>query len=242
MLPGSAGRQLTLFVHGFNNTFSTSISQAVSVAEDLKLRDPIVLWTWPSEGTKSGYVRDIAAVDFNRIYVRQVIKELKHANDQLDISLLAHSMGGRVGIDLLGIFSDHGMRITNTVFVAVDVPQPRFKQGLKYHGNASSLTSLYTNANDRALYASRFVTRLPPAGLAGDALLVVSDLDTIDVSAVDGEFFEINHSHAFDVPMVAADASHLLCNRVPASGRSGLTKRLTAEGLPYYAIDDAGNS
>ncbi len=236
------GRRLTFFVHGYNNTFSTSISQVVSIAEDLKLRDPIVLWAWPSEGTKSGYVRDIAAVEFNRIYVREVIKEVKNKNRQLDISLLTHSMGGSVGIDFFGIFFEHEMKIANTVFVAVDIPQPRFKQGLKYHGNASSLTSLYTNANDRALYASRFVTRLPPAGLAGDALLVVADLDTIDVSAVDAEFFEINHSHAFDVPMVAADASHLLCNRVAAARRPGLTKKWTTEALPYYTIDDAGSN
>jgi esterase/lipase superfamily enzyme len=207
-----------------------------------------VLWSWPSMGQLSGYVRDRDGVDFNRAYLRAFLAALKLLVDQgqaYDISIIAHSMGGLVAMDALRFLAEPPqLGISNVALVAPDMRKAYFQQTLQLGPNISPIWSIYANSNDVALLASYGVNRSPAIGLGGQFRLMMPGVDTVDVSALDRDvcaFWNLgkarcrNHTHAFDVQPVAGDLAHLLASRTPAAGR-GLIERQTGEGLTYYEI------
>lgn len=93
---------------------------------------------------------------------------------------------------------------------------------------------MYVNEHDRALLLSQEVNKQPPAGLGGRFRLTTNGVETVDVSEVDRQFFEINHSHGFDVREVASDVSMILRQRAKASMRN--LPSATQDGFTYWLI------
>lgn len=241
-------QRVTILIHGFNNSFEDAANWAVSVTEDLGIQGDVVLWSWPSMGQLSGYVRDRDGVDFNRAYLRAFLAALKLLVDQgqaYDISIIAHSMGGLVAMDALRFLAEPPqLGVSNVALVAPDMRKAYFQQTLQFGPNISPIWSIYANSNDVALLASYGVNRSPAIGLGGQFRLMMPGVDTVDVSTLDRDvcaFWNLgkarcrNHTHAFDVQPVAGDLAHLLASRTPAAGR-GLIERHTGEGLTYYEI------
>ncbi|WP_102105972.1 TRAP transporter substrate-binding protein DctP [Roseovarius mucosus] len=239
---------VTFLIHGFNNSFEDAVNWAVSVTEDLAIEGDVVLWSWPSMGQLSGYVRDRDGVDFNRVYLRSFLATLKLFVDQgqtYDISIIAHSMGGLVAMDALRFLAEPPqLSISNVALVAPDVRKAYFQQTLQLGSNISPIWSVYANSNDVALLASYGVNRSPAIGLGGRFRLMMAGVDTVDVSALDRDVCAVwnigkarcrNHTHAFDVQPVAVDLADLLKSRKPAAAR-GLIEKQASEGLTYYEI------
>ena len=242
-------QRVTILIHGFNNTFEHAVNWAVSVTEDLAIEGDVVLWSWPSIGQVSGYVSDRNGVEFNRVYLSSFLASLKMLADQgqaYDISIIAHSMGGLVAMDALRFLAESPkLGISNVALVAPDVRKAYFQQTFQFSQNISPIWSIYANSNDVALLASYLVNKSQAIGMGGQFRLVMPDVDTVDVSALDrdkcilGHFFEEqrcrNHTHAFDVQPVANDLADLLTSRRPAAAR-GLIER-ASNGLTYYEIE-----
>ena len=70
--------------------------------------------------------------------------------------------------------------------------------------------TLYASTHDEALLASQFIHRGPRAGDAGDGLIVVSGVDTIDVTPIDTSLW--GHSYYGSSDPVLHDL-HLLLSR-----------------------------
>jgi esterase/lipase superfamily enzyme len=240
---------VTILIHGFNNSFENAVNWAISVTEDLAIEGDVVLWSWPSMGQLSGYVRDRDGVDFNRVYLRSFLVALKLLVDRgqvYDISIIAHSMGGLVAMDALRFLAEPPqLGISNVALVAPDVRKAYFQQTLQLGPNISPILSVYANSNDVALLASYGVNRSPAIGLGGRFRLIMPGVDTVDVSALDRDvcaFWNLgkarcrNHTHAFDVQPVADDIADLLKSRKPAAAR-GLIEKQASDSLTYYEIE-----
>lgn len=242
-------QRVTILIHGFNNSFEDAVNWAVSVTEDLAIEGDVVLWSWPSMGQLSGYVRDRDGVDFNRVYLSSFLVTLKLLVQQgqaYDISIIAHSMGGLVAMDALRFLAEPPqLGISNVAFVAPDVRKAYFQQTMQLSQGVSPVWSIYANSNDVALLASYGVNRDPAVGLGGKFRMVMPGVDTIDISALDRDVCALwnlgkarcrNHTHGFDVQPVANDLAGLLTSRKPAAAR-GLIERQAGEGLNYYEIE-----
>ncbi|UUZ74953.1 TRAP transporter substrate-binding protein DctP [Polaromonas sp. P1(28)-13] len=213
---GSRG-SIVLFVHGFNKSFDSAIRQAIGLAQDLAIDDPVLVWAWPSQDRMSGYNFDGASVEFSRSYFKGFSAALFPNPAVKQVSVIAHSMGSRIGLNVLEHSFQAKKALANIVFVAPDVPQSIFRQGIMLYGKSARLATLYANQHDRTLAVSEYVNREPPAGQAGASLLVMEGVETVDVSRTDDEWDELNHSHGFDVPKVAADVSSVLLRKVSAT-------------------------
>ena len=109
------------------------------------------------------------------------------------------------------------------------------KPGQVLYGKYAELSTFYANSDDRALTLSWTVNREAPAGLAGASLLVIDGIETIDVSKADSNWLDvINHSVAFEAPIIAGDVERLLRAREKASVR-GLPVAMH-RGKPYWLI------
>ncbi|WP_299203363.1 alpha/beta fold hydrolase [uncultured Tateyamaria sp.] len=93
-------RDVTLFVHGFNNSFTNSAFRIAQMAEDLELPGTHVTYSWPSRGNPLGYEYD----QDSALFARDGLADLMHlirSVGQPDIVLVAHSMGSALVMETL---------------------------------------------------------------------------------------------------------------------------------------------
>jgi esterase/lipase superfamily enzyme len=93
--------------------------------------------------------------------------------------------------------------------------------------------TLYASSKDKALIASREVHGYPRAGEAGDSLVVIEGMETIDASAVDTSF--LNHSYYGDTRSIITDLFELIRHGLPADERAELRKRYL-NGHAYWEV------
>jgi esterase/lipase superfamily enzyme len=230
---GSNGAMI-VFIHGFRNTFDFAVRRAIAFTQDFGVGATVLVFSWPSFGTVSGYVYDIGSVSFTRPFAKDLLDALHRESDVRSISLLAHSMGSQIAFQLLEFAKSGGKRIDSVVFVAPDVPRVNFVQGIQLYGASTRLATLYANEHDRALLLSQEANKQAPAGLGGPSRLTTNGVETVDVSEVDKQLFEVNHSHGFDVQKVASDVSLVLRQRAKASMRN--LPSATQDGFTYWQI------
>ena len=85
-------RDVTVFVHGFNNSFSDSAFRMAQLAHDLELPGAHVSYAWPSRGNPLGYEYDRDSALFARDGLAELLKSIRSAG-QIDLNVVAHSMG-----------------------------------------------------------------------------------------------------------------------------------------------------
>jgi TRAP-type C4-dicarboxylate transport system substrate-binding protein/pimeloyl-ACP methyl ester carboxylesterase len=229
-----SGGELIVFIHGFHNSFDFAVRRAIAFTQDFGVTTPVLVFSWPSFGEVSGYAYDLGSVTFTRPFTKELAEALLREPGLQSVALLAHSMGSQIALQFLEFTSESRKAIESIIFVAPDVPRTNFVQGLKLYGPSARLATLYANEHDRALRLSEGVNREAPAGLGGSARLTMHGVETVDVSDVDRQLFEMNHSHGFDVQKVADDLSLVLRRHLGASKRQ-LSSAMQG-GMTYWMI------
>jgi len=164
----SPHRALLIVVHGYRNSFPTSMRMTALVAHVLDVNAPVMMVDWPGDQGSGlrGYRRaqeaargsgaDLAAsLD---LAVREIRPER--------VWVMANSMGAQVVADAFSILSrdaywtDSGIEIEDVVLTAPDVGKDEFNT--QFREEISAITkhlTVYVSSNDRALLASRLVNR-----------------------------------------------------------------------------------
>ncbi|MEO0503517.1 MAG: alpha/beta fold hydrolase [Pseudomonadota bacterium] len=97
---GESNREVTLFVHGFNNSFSDAAFRMAQLAEDLEVPGALVSYAWPSRGNPLGYEYDRDSALFARDGLADLMRTIAAAGNP-DIVVVAHSMGSNVLMETL---------------------------------------------------------------------------------------------------------------------------------------------
>jgi esterase/lipase superfamily enzyme len=126
-------------------------------------------------------------------------------------------MGGRLVAEALSDRSFDRQILHQLVFAAPDIDAKTFKDLSDEFKRCAGRVTLYVSDNDRALQLSRTVHEYPRAGEAGIGLVVVSGLDTIDVSALDTSFS--GHGYFGDNRTVISDLINVILNGLPPENR-----------------------
>lgn len=87
-----ARQEVTVFVHGFNNSFSNAAFRMAQLAHDLELPGTAVSYAWPSRGNPLGYEYDQDSALFARDGLAQMLRLIR-ASGNIDLTVVAHSMG-----------------------------------------------------------------------------------------------------------------------------------------------------
>ncbi len=89
----STGRQeVTVFVHGFNNSFADSAFRMAQLGHDLEIPGAHVSYAWPSRANPLGYEYDRDSALFARDGLADLLRTVRAAG-QPDVIVVAHSMG-----------------------------------------------------------------------------------------------------------------------------------------------------
>lgn len=93
-------REVTVFVHGFNNSFADAAFRMAQLGHDLEVPGALVSYSWPSRANPLGYEYDQDSALFARDGLADLLRTVKAAGDP-DIVLVAHSMGSYLVMETL---------------------------------------------------------------------------------------------------------------------------------------------
>jgi hypothetical protein len=120
------------------------------------------------------------------------------------------------------------LRFNHLVFAAPDIDADTFRELASILQRLSARITLYESSKDRALSASKALHGNPRAG---EPLLVIPGLDTIDASAINTNF--LGHSYFSANYPLLSDIHSILFIDEPASSRFGLHEMQHVDGKDY---------
>ncbi len=237
----SPSKDLFIFVHGFNNTFEDAARRAAQMAYDLDFDGTPLLYSWPSQGSATAYAVDEAAVGISGRKMADFLDTVVAQSGAERIHLLAHSMGNRALIEALQTYlgkrapQQRQHLFGQIVFTAPDVDRDYFVDAIESLRGAAERVTLYASGNDYALRSSQFLHGAPRAGTAGDFIIRLAGLDTIDMSAVPAD--ALGHSYFAANSGAIFDIFRLLWRGDAPPQRCGMTDRKGRESLAVWSFN-----
>jgi len=218
--------KLMIFVHGYNEEFPAINRRVAQFANDLKFTGPVVLFSWPSQGSLTGYTVDETNAEWAQADFVRLMGELLDYVPVQSIYLVGHSMGNRIiGRAMTALASDRlesdMLLFREIIMVAPDIDAEVFRIDMAPRLARTGIhITLYASSNDRALLASKAFHGYSRAGESGDGLLVVDGVETIDASDVSSGL--LGHSYFAEDRRIMEDIFALLQTGQRAEQRFGL--------------------
>ena len=231
--------KLMVFVHGYNVDFPDASRLVAQFANDLKFSGPVVLFSWPSQGSLTGYTIDETNAEWSQAHLNELLASLIENVPARNIYLVGHSMGNRIlGEAMTTLATDRldGDLIVfrEIVMIAPDIDTDVFRLDMAPRlSNTGINVTLYASSNDRALMASKAFHGYPRAGESGDGLVVIDGVETIDASDVSGTI--LGHSYFSEDRRIMEDIFSLLQSGQRADNRFGLAMVETDSGR-YWTL------
>jgi len=228
-IKAAPSKDVFIFVHGFNNTFEDSARRAAQLVYDLDFDGTPILYSWPSQGSATAYAVDEAAVGISGRKMAEFLENVVTQSGADRIHILAHSMGNRALIEALQTYlakrapGNRQHIFGQIVFTAPDVDRDYFMDAIEPLRGAADRVTLYASDNDYALRSSQLLHGAPRAGTAGDVIINLPGLDSIDMSAVPADML----GHAYFAANAGAifDIFRLLWRGDPPPQRCGMSGR-----------------
>lgn len=156
---GRRGRDVSLFIHGYNTSMPEAVFRAAQIATDANAGAASVLFAWPSSAKVTAYVADRDAADFSRPALANLIADLEQASGNGRIFVIGHSMGGRLTMESLLQLRLQGRNdILNRVEVVLadpDIDVDLFWQQMAQIGKLPVPITVMTATDDKALLVSQ---------------------------------------------------------------------------------------
>jgi esterase/lipase superfamily enzyme len=178
-------RDVLLFVHGYNNTFTDSVLRIAQFVEDTGFSGVPVLFSWASGGKASLYVYDLNSALAARPQFGELAKILSLTRARA-FDLFAHSMGSLltletlIELELSGI-SPKASRMDNVMMAAPDIDIDLFRSQLKRLPRDRRDIFVFVSQDDRALRISRRISGDVARVGAADAM----ELSELGVTVID---------------------------------------------------------
>ncbi len=181
-------KRVLVFVHGYNVAFDEAAKRAAQLHYDLNFPGVTMFYSWPSDGTLTGYVSDAADVDWSVFNMKTFLADLEQQSID-EIYLLAHSMGNR-GLTraLVDLRRDGGgKKIRELILAAPDIDARIFTRDIAPALSFVPNTTVYASSSDKALWSSYTISSAPRVGeirngeptIAGTSKMAVIDVSTV---------------------------------------------------------------
>lgn len=198
-----------LFVHGYNTSFSDAAKRTAQISYDLKFDGKAVFFSWPSQASTYKYGKDEENIEWSRKNLKLFLEDYLSKSEAEDIYLVAHSMGNR-GLTkaIVEVLKDHpelNSKIKEIILAAPDIDADVFKNEIapQMISTAKKPITLYVSADDLALKASKLLHGNPRAGDAGEKMVLLKGIETIDATGIDTSF--LSHSYFADTNSIISD-------------------------------------
>lgn len=234
------GKELFVFVHGFNVGFDEAARRTAQIAYDLDLDLVPVLFSWASRGKllRYGSDEDMSDKAVHKLY--PFLQALAQESGAESIHLVAHSLGNRFlaralhMLDVAKAFETKPL-FNQVVMAAPDIQLSDFEDifAPSIH-KAGCRTTMYFSKQDKALWISAFKHDNQRLGANSPLVQTKGWLDAIDASSVDISLLGINHSY-YGTRQVLEDMKQVL--RRVATPRRLLAPAPGAASSDYWMFE-----
>ena len=238
------GKSTFLFVHGYNVTFTDAAMRTAQITFDLRFSGEPVFYSWPSQGSTTGYTVDEANIEWARLNMKNFLRDYLTRTEADDAYLVAHSMGNRgltkALIELMNENPELKDKITEVILAAPDIDADVFRRDIapQMVQKIAKPITLYVSSDDLALLASRKVHGSKRAGDTGKGVVIVKGVETIDAYGVDTSF--LSHSYFATTSTIIADILDLMKSGKRAPDRETL-ERVSRENVIYWKVKQNKN-
>lgn len=150
---GNTSRVL-VFVHSWNTSFNDAVRRVAQIAHDIQFNGEVVLFSWCSRSSTTGYVEDVHQLDASSRAFDEMLDALSKVYADKDINLLGHGLGAQLVAKGCANWLEAatGRHLGEIVLLAADIDEDVFRQMLapQLTRGARNVTS-YVSANDTAL-------------------------------------------------------------------------------------------
>ncbi|MDR3639690.1 MAG: alpha/beta hydrolase [Humidesulfovibrio sp.] len=242
------GREVLLFIHGFDNSFEDAAVTASRIGVGIGFTGATLLYSWPSEGSPTSYLADRNNAYWAVSGLKELLTELVDDPWIGRVSVVVHSMGNEAFIRAYGELagkcaSTRGgcanlRKVRAIVLAAPDMDREIFLE--QYAAKLTSLDArvvLYASRADMALAASAQMQGGDYVRLGKD-VLCIPGLQVTDVSDVKTDV--LGHSWISQSRGVLRDLRCALsenCNRAS----TGLLREMTCPARLRYPLPGVGD-
>ncbi len=154
----ATGRDLLLYVHGYNETFETAATGAAALADGIGFKGQTGLFAWPSGGRLINYGYDRESALWTRDALVDVLRALSSSPSVGRVHIVAHSMGAFLVLEALRQLAvaepAAKSRIGALVLASPDVDIDQFEAAVGRIGELGRRITVISATNDRALAVS----------------------------------------------------------------------------------------
>jgi esterase/lipase superfamily enzyme len=188
LLGQTSGRDVMIYVHGYNQTFENAVLDAARLSDGIKFSGETMAFSWPSRARLLDYNYDRESAMWSRDALEQVVFEVIASPAVGRLHIVAHSVGTMLTMEAIrqiydrqgGVVAD---RIGAIVFASPDIDMDVFSSSVARIGSLASKIIVITSTNDRALAVSRWIAGgIARVGAAEHAQLERLGLHVIDAS------------------------------------------------------------
>ncbi len=241
-IDAAPSKDVFLFIHGYNSSFEDGARRAAQLAYDLGFDGTPMMYSWPSQASSAAYTVDEAVVRPSGKILARMLDNVVQRTGADRIHLIAHSMGNRALIEALQTYvvmngrEDTRETFDQIVFTAPDVDRDYFVEAMSTIHEVARRTTLYASENDVALKSSSMLHGAPRAGLAGETIVTIPGVDTIDMSEVEADL--LGHSYFAVNEGAIYDLFRLFWQGEEPSRRCGMSRQDIAErGFWLFDVD-----
>ncbi|MTI42196.1 esterase/lipase superfamily enzyme [Roseibium hamelinense] len=202
----ATGREILLFVHGYNTDLPEAIMRTAQFAYDSGFKGIPIVFAWPSRGRTLQYVYDLNSA----LHARDdliVAAELAASTQASGLNLVAHSMGNLLTVEamrqdqLLG-GSNNSRKIRSIVLASPDIDAELFAKQLQPFPKEARKFYVLISANDKALAVSRRLAGgIDRVGDERADDLARLGVTVIDLTKID-DTSSLNHTKFADAPEI----------------------------------------
>ena len=223
-IKASKKKRTFLFVHGYNTSFSEAAKRTAQISYDLKFDGKAVFYSWPSQASTFRYGKDEENIEWSQKNIERFLRDYLSKSGAEEIYLVAHSMGNRgltrAIVEVMKDKPELRSKIKEIILAAPDIDADVFKNDIapQMVSNTQKPITLYVSADDLALKASKLIHGNPRAGDAGEKMVILNGIETIDATGIDTSF--LSHSYFADTNSIISDIFDII-----QSGQRALNRK-----------------
>ncbi|MBX9874911.1 MAG: alpha/beta hydrolase [Beijerinckiaceae bacterium] len=182
----ATGRDVLLYVHGYNETFESAARSAGQLSHSLEFQGRTAIFSWPSGGKLFDYAYDRESALWSRDGFVKALQALVANPTVGRIHIVAHSMGTFLTLEGLRELRDSAdvySRIGSVVLASPDIDIDAFEQTVGKLSPLARRMTLIIDPGDRALAISaRIAGGVARAGAADRSRLEALGVRVADTS------------------------------------------------------------
>ena len=213
----SPDKDLFVFVHGYNVTFSDAVKRTAQVAWDLEFWGAPLLYSWPSFGDLENYMGDESNNEWARTRFVRFLESVLSRSGAARVHVLAHSMGSRLVLEVVKTLAARtpAPRLGQIILAAPDVDAQMLDELQDAFKIVATNTTVYGSRKDKAILASKALHNNPRAGDPSPGTPIPAWLDYLDASDVDTDF--LGHGYVATSTVILDDVAAVLSGLLPAA-------------------------